>query len=461
MTTSTTELDVEARDAETRAALEATQDLLGATVVSQRRQARWRPAWYFEIEAADGTRSEVYFRGARTEVAAGADALRREYRLMELLTEAGLPLPELHGFNESPPGIVMERLPGRFNLARAADEAERRAVLDHFIELMVEMHRLPVEPFEAAGFEAPQTADAVALGDLPDWIAGYRASKRRPEPAIEFAIDWLRRNIPEGRDQRSILAGDAGQFMFDEGRVTGLIDLELGCIGDPAADLGALLSRDLSEPFGDLSTAIVRYGELAGAPVDRRVVLFHAIRFGLVTPLACSAIVADPPPSADLIQYLTWYLVYLRCPLELIAHLEGIEVEPVRPPAEASTSWSVAHDALGVRLQALGEGLAGHEAYRVTAVENLATYLRLADRLGPAIEAADLDEAEALLGDRPTDIASCDAALETIVAANDGEHDAALLGYFIRRLRRAELLVEPVAGELSGAQMQTLDATAD
>ena len=69
-----------------------------------------------------------------------------------------------------------------------------------------------------------------------------------------------------------------------------------------AADLGALLSRDLSEPLGDIEHALRHYEAASGEAVDRDLVRYHAIRFGLITPLATAAVVASPPVVADYVQ---------------------------------------------------------------------------------------------------------------------------------------------------------------
>ena len=184
--------------------------------------------------------------------------------------------------------------------------------------------------------------------------------------------------------------------------------------------------------------------------------LYHAIRFGIVTPLATAVQVAAPVRATDFVQYLVWYLVYARCPLELIAHLEGVEIPEAELPEEALSPWSTGHDVLRDRLAAL-ERDDPFESYQLEALRRAAEYLRRADRYGPTLEAWDLDEAAALLGRRPSSWQERDRDLEALVAENDGERDARLLRYFVRRLQRQEFLLEPVAKELRGARMQTLD----
>ena len=77
--------------------------------------------------------------------------------------------------------------------------------------------------------------------------------------------------------------------------------------------------------------------------------------------------------------------------------------------------------------------------------------------MGPAIEAADLDDVSALLGRRPESWQQADAALEELVVAAGPDLDAEVVGLLHRRLLRQEALVDPVLRELCGARIQPLD----
>jgi hypothetical protein len=96
-------------------------------------------------------------------------------------------------------------------------------------------------------------------------------------------------------------------------------------------------------------------------------------------------------------------------------------------------------------------------AYQLDAAARVAEVLRRVDRMGPAIEAADLDDVSALLGTRPHSWQQADAALEELVAVADPDLDVELVGTFHRRLLRQEALVDPVLRELRGARIQPLD----
>lgn len=436
---------------------------LGARVVHCERQPRWRPAWFLDAER-DGETLRLYFRGDRGISQGGAYELEHEMRCLQVLGAAGIPVPAVFGFCDAPRGILMERSAGRADLSTARDEAERHAVQDDYMRILARIHALDTAPFEAAGLPRPAADSPLALSDFAIWERGFRKSKNRPEPVLEFGIRWLHRHVPESRGDVRFVCCDSGQFMFENGRVTALLDLELAHLGDPAEDLAGLRTRDLSEPLGDLRRAIATYEHVTGRPVDRRLVDYHTIRFALVTPMAIAPMVAAPPRGVDLVQYLCWYHVYSRAPLEVIAHMQGVTLEPPNLPEADTTRHSVAHDALVTALQPPPR----HEhqpprdaerfaAYQTDAALRIAEYLRRAERFGAALEADDLAEVATLIGRTPRDWRDADLALEAWVEAADPERDADLIRYFHRRTLRQESLLAPVMRELADARIQMLD----
>ncbi|MBT4519395.1 MAG: hypothetical protein HOC23_05250, partial [Halieaceae bacterium] len=254
----------------------------------------------------------------------------------------------------------------------------------------------------------------------------------------------------------AFILGDSGQFLFDKERVTAIIDVELGYIGDPAADLAGLFVRDVSEPLGDIGHAIDHYDQCMGRPVNRRAVMYHAIRWGLSTPLHVANMIARPPRSLEYIQYLGWYLVYQRTPLQQIAYLENIELEEPATPEAMTTPYSVAHDALLDRLQGFKTN-SDTQAYDLDRLIRLQQYLHRADRYGPDVDRQALDEAQEILGTRPTSLLQCDQLLVEFIAGSAGESDADLVQYFYRRFRRQEFLLKGVLRELEGASVQMLE----
>ncbi len=76
--------------------------------------------------------------------------------------------------------------------------------------------------------------------------------------------------------------------------------------------------------------------------------------------------------------------------------------------------------------------------------------------MGPALEADDLAEAAALLGQLPGGRAEADAALEDLVERADAGRDAELIRYLHRRTLREESLLRPAMRELRDARFQKI-----
>ena len=432
------------------------EEQVGGRVVRTERHPRWRPAFDVDVETSGGELIPVHFRGDRGHAQTGDYGTEHEFKVLELLEAHGVRVPHIYGLCTDPLGIVMERSPGRPNLATADSQQERESVLDEYIAELIRMHAIDPAVFADAGLPRPQDPASSVWGDYEDWVGDFRKHKPGPEPLIEFALAWLGRNAPTDRTEVTFCHGDAGQFIFDEGRLTAVLDFEFGYLGDPAADLGALRSRDISEPLGDLNRAYRRYSELSGRALEPRVLDFHTVRFALETPLSTAFRAARPDPALEPVQFLGWYVVYGRCALEVIAHAEGVELTPPALPEAEETRQSTAHDALVTML----EGMPSRDAftdYRIGAAARLAEVLRRSDRYGPALESDDLDDAARLLGHRPANWREADAALEARVAKAPREQDGDLIRCLHRRALRREALLDPVLRELRGVTMQLLD----
>lgn len=444
-----TEFDREALEPEWHRAFDWVEATVGGRVVAARRQERWRPAWFLDVER-DGRTMPLYFRGDRGEVGSGVYTLEHEFAVFQVLEREKLLVPHVYGLCPNPRGMLMDAIPGRPDLSTNESAGDRASVLAHLMDLYAELHAIDPKRFEEIGIERPAD-DQIPLGDFPRWEEGYRARKSVPEPMIEFGIRWVRRNLPE-RTQLACLHADAGNFIFDGDRVTALLDFELACLGDPLADLGALRARDLSEPLGDLRPALRRYAEKTGQDLDAAALDFYTIRFGLQTPMAVAAVVRHCPEGTNLAQYLGWYLVYGRVPCELIAHRAGVSIDPPALPDSPPTRRSYAHDFLVDVLG--GDGPA--DTYEKDVALRVAQYLRRAELYGPQLQSEDLDEVGELLGRRPSTWREADEALEAFVLEAPPDLDGPLARYFVRRCLREESLLAPAMREIEGARVQLL-----
>jgi aminoglycoside phosphotransferase (APT) family kinase protein len=269
---------------------------LGGEVVSIRRQARWRPAWFVDLRR-DGRLLELYVRGARTDMRP-IFPLEHERRMQERLGSLGIPVPQVHGYLRDPPAIVMDRVHGSTEFTGSTD-AERRSVMEDYIRILARMHHLDVGAFADAGAELPARPSDAALTGLRAYERAYRVQKVRPDPFMEFCLGWLARNPPRHRVRPSVVVWDSGQFLHRQGRISALLDLELAHIGDPMMDLAGLRMRSTVIDYGPLADLYRRYEELTGDEVDFAAIAYQHFAFTITTQLAYHRGLVEPTPDSD------------------------------------------------------------------------------------------------------------------------------------------------------------------
>ena len=412
---------------------------LAASVSEIRRQPRWRPVWFADVER-DGEQLELCVRGDRTDMQL-IFPLAHEMRFQALLHERGIPTAAVHGWIDDPAAYVMDRVPGRADFAGTSD-AERDVVVDHYLEILAEMHALDPAPFVEAGIvAADDTADSGTIG-MTRYEAVYRAQKIVPDPFVEFALGWLRRNPPRSHGRSAPIVWDSGQFHHEDGKVVAVLDLELGHIGDPMMDLAAWRMRDTVLHYGDFHALYARYEALSGAPVDLTAIRRHHVAFTLTNQLVFGAAIADPPPGSDLMTNLQWCAETNLFATEALAEELDVDLPEIEPLDEADSPHAPAHRSL---VGLLGSVTTDDEflRYQLRTAFRTARHLQRADEVGAVAAAADLDDLQALFGHRPPGWREAEAELEAFVLADtgDGRHDDQLVALFHRRhLRRQALL---------------------
>jgi hypothetical protein len=326
----------------------------------------------------------------------------------------------------------------------AVDDDERRAVLNDYIDILVRTHAIdPAHFVSDAGLRMPSGARDVALNMFDRFEATYRRDKQRPEPLIEFGIKWVHTNVPSHRNLARFVTCDSAQFMFEDARVTGLIDLELGYIGDPAHDLANFRLKDTAEPLGDVGGAMLRYEELSGEPLDVDALDFHTVQWSLCVPMSLCGVVQTAPSLPELTQYFGWFHQYALTTLDSLAQILGAPLPAVSLPGVMPTRDAGIYAALPQTIR----GLSADDPvalFRRDSTAAIAEYLRMVNAHGAAVEAADLDDLHELIGERPVSWELGDAALERFVLDAGPEHDVELTQLFTRRTLRQLMLLEPI-----------------
>jgi aminoglycoside phosphotransferase (APT) family kinase protein len=254
-------------------------------------------------------------------------------RFQEVLEDQGIPVPHVYGWSDDPRAFVTERVKGVPHFDAASD-AERDAVMDEYMAVLARMHALDVEPVADRGvMRASSPAQAGRLG-MEVYERGYRQTKQRPDPFLEFCLGWLVRNPLPDRGREAVVVWDSGQFHHANGRLVAVLDLELGHIGDPMMDLAGFRMRDTVLGLGDMNALYQRYEVHGGWPVDIEAVQHHHFAFTLSNQLAFHSALAVPTPDTDYMTNMQWCSETNLFAIEALAEILGIdELETVDVPA--------------------------------------------------------------------------------------------------------------------------------
>jgi aminoglycoside phosphotransferase (APT) family kinase protein len=440
------------------------EETLGGKIVRRERQGResgGRFAWFVDLDIG-GKLTKTYVRGTRDSSFSYTSvySTRREAKILKVLHEAGVLVPEVLAFHEEPQAAVLAHVEGRDNFNLVTDPAERDAIAEHFLQLLAELHAVDAKRFEAAGLKVPETQEEVALNDLDVWQSTYEEVIREPVPLLTFACQWLRRNVPQKPVAPVLCQGDTGpgNLLFHEGRVSALVDFELAHLSDPMTDLACVRSRDLYYPIDRFAERVARYSEISGREIDFEALHFYNVKTQALVPMSLAPVMENLNARTEHSEWIAQYVFYLRTTAQALAEAMALELSEVDLPAPRKTRFSPYYDILVENLEE-EQAPAIEDTFlknRMWFVSRLARHLRHADALGPAFEEQELDDLGALLGKRPKGVVEGQRQLDQLVRASGPERDTELAQYFYRHARREEALMEGALGLCEGAQLSPL-----
>lgn len=185
----------------------------------------------------------------------GMDCLVDEYALCGLLADAGeirVARPLLRGDGEAGLGgdfSLWVLLAGTANPPDLLTEPVVSSARSIALQSFETLGRIAACDWRASGlcaiFEDQDPASA-AFMQLDRWEAMIDDNALRPMPIVAAARRHLRRKPPPTPGSLVLVHGDyrIGNYMFEHGRLVGVIDWEMAHLGDPLEDLGwALLEN--------------------------------------------------------------------------------------------------------------------------------------------------------------------------------------------------------------------------
>lgn len=233
-----------------------------------------------------------------------------EHRLLQnVATATGLPAPRSVALDETGefverPALVITRLPGKSDLAPlfgGADSAELESVATHLCETLAKLHLSSISAIDPQGEMRDPMNRQIDTSSWERYFASQVAFLKRNYPRTAFAAHPVLYDcyctLEHARPASAPLTFVHGDFqpsnyMYNNGKITGLIDWELSHIGDPREDLAAL--THVSALMGwDLMGAVMKeggflgyYSKLTGIPVTAHDVEYFRMLWlcGILTP---------------------------------------------------------------------------------------------------------------------------------------------------------------------------------
>lgn len=200
-------------------------------------------------------------------VAPSAHDMGREFRVLSALHGIYPLAPRAFLFCEDgevmgAPFFVMERREGVVvrtempALFQAIPQAARQ-MSESLIDALVELHEVD---YQAIGLERLGKPEGYLARQVEGWYRRWQAAKLAELPAMERVYDWLRGNVPASSSV-SLVHNDykLDNVMFsptDPSQMVAIFDWDMCTLGDPLADLGALLAY-WSEPADPPSWQLV------------------------------------------------------------------------------------------------------------------------------------------------------------------------------------------------------------
>jgi aminoglycoside phosphotransferase (APT) family kinase protein len=439
-------------------------DAAGGTVTEARQVpgGASNEAWFVDIERPDGSVLELFLRYGRRAKSEGTafHSKKVEAEIFMALADTDVVVPRIIAVHDVQDALLSERISGQTWFYLIRDPDEQVAVAQDFIANLAALHRLDPRDLELPSFGAVRTAREHTLEEIAKMRARATGKTGYIDPIVRMSLDWLEANVPDYDGPVVLVQGDTGpgNFMYENGKVTAVVDWELAHLGDPMDDIAWLSLRTVQDTFTHFPDRMREYEELSGHKIDEQRVWYYRllaeIRLSAERPGEEPTEPVDSGEDSGPIGYdvgngLIYSMLHRRLTLEALGAVMGLD-EPASdlPDPEPVQEWHALYDIALGNMRAIVPRIEDPLANRWTrGLVRLVKNLKEIDRSGRAFLSAELDDITTLLGHRPDTITE---ARRQVAAANQqGDmSDADYVTYQWRRVQRDGYLNRTSSGAL-------------
>jgi len=424
-----------------------------------------REAWFIDVRDRDGRSRALFLRYSRqprpTDTA--FHDLRTEAEIFTALYGTGVTVPRTLGVHPRHEAMLAERAPGETWFYRIKDAEEQIRVAQDFIRNLAALHRLDPDTLDLPSLLPVKSARAHALEELARMRRRATGSDGKIDPLVRISLDWLERNVPDYMGPVVLVQGDTGpgNFMYEDGKVTAVVDWELAHLGDPMDDIAWLSLRTVQDTFTSFPARLREYEQLSGHHVDPIRVwyyrLFAEIRLMTSRPpsgTGGSVAASDgseeiKPVAADIGNPIIYGMLHRRLTVEALAHVMGRDLAPTDLSAlPEQTEWHELYDAVLGSFQVIVPRIEDPLASQwAKGLVRMVKYLKEIDRFGRAFARDECEDIGALLGAPP----ASPAEGRRLIAAASAEgrvSDRDYVAYLWRKVQRDDFVLRTASGAL-------------
>lgn len=461
------------------AALPWIEHTTGGRILDLTRMVVRREAWRVTIDDGSGT-PQAWFLRIDRQIAGGKQYprdLARETELIRFLdANTGIPTQRILGWNGEHAVAIQSFEPGRADLHNAS-RAEQHDVMMHFMDIMAEMHSLDVHRLALPRFEIPPTPEEHSLMELRA-VEDPRLARLPVDSSTllgAFGKRWLLNHVPNTVERTVLLQGDTGpgNFLFENHRVSAVVDWEWAHYGDPMEDVGNLWLRDFFTPScgGDLTPYVRHYADKAKITVDRQKAIYYLVHQLVRSVMTLPGLVRRPDWKSTVALNLGYQAV---CDITCCEAL-GLYHDMAEPDSErldipetsggaagGKLRWNDDSELYQVLCQQLEHGIAPelqNDFARNMALgaSGIARYLERLHLYGPAADALEHAGIDAILGVRHRTLKEARGALMAELPQLDAADEEGVLRHCWGVARRNMQLMEPLVARWGYCKLATLN----
>ncbi|WP_336881005.1 phosphotransferase family protein [Rhodococcus globerulus] len=313
------------------------EETIRGQVVSRERRPGGgrREAWYIDVEV-DGETLPLFLRYDRATPEEKGDpfTLHREARIFAALADSAVPIPRTVGVHPTEQAILSTRVPGYPWFSRMQSEDERVSVATDFMQILAAMHQIDPRLLKLDDQHADMDLRELVDLEINIWEKIYRDVEAPADPLIEVALEWVRKNRPDIDGPVVIVQGDTGpgNFLYQDGKVTAVLDLEMGHLGDPHDDLAWVSLRAVQEPFTNFADRLQDYAALVPWTVETDRIRYYRVLAELRVVILGHRSTSNPDLLSEVGNSLIYGLLHRRLLTEALSDVLGIPLPDISIP---------------------------------------------------------------------------------------------------------------------------------